>query len=139
LTLRIGQAEIGHIYRHARESYPHECAGAIVGTDTGDAKTVADVWAAENTHEGERERRFLIDPLAYKKFEERAEDRGMDVLGFYHSHPDEAARPSEYDREHALPNCSYVITSVTGQGIEDTRCWLLRDDRSGYDEETLVE
>jgi proteasome lid subunit RPN8/RPN11 len=96
------------------------------------------VWRAENTHEEERSRRFLIEPLEVKKFEERAEEQEMGLLGFYHSHPDHPAEPSEYDREHAWPGYSYVIASLGAENVEDMRSWTLRDDRSGYDEETIV-
>jgi proteasome lid subunit RPN8/RPN11 len=138
LPLKIGQGDLENIYRHARETYPEECAGAIIGMDVGETKIVVDVWPAENTHEDERSRRFLIEPLQIKKFEDRAQERDMDVLGFYHSHPDHPAEPSEYDRDHAWPYYSYIITSVSGEDIEATRCWRLKDDRSGYDEEELV-
>jgi proteasome lid subunit RPN8/RPN11 len=96
------------------------------------------VWRAENTHEEERSRRFLIEPLKIKEFEDRAEAQEMGVLGFYHSHPDHPAEPSEYDRDHAWPGYSYVIASVGRESVQDVRSWLLRDDRSGYDEETIV-
>ena len=138
MALKIGAADVGHIHEHAKESYPEECAGAIVGMDVGETKIVVDVWRAENTHEGERERRFLIEPLQIKDFEERAQERDMDLLGFYHSHPDHPAEPSEYDREHAWPYYSYVIASVGKGEVQNMRSWILRDDRSGYDEEPIL-
>ena len=138
MPLKIGAGDVGHIHEHAVETYPHECAGAIVGIDAGGMKVVVDVWRAENTHEGERERRFLIEPLKIKEFEERAAARDMDVLGFYHSHPDHPAEPSEYDREHAWPGWSYVIASVGKENVQEMRSWVLRPDRSGYDEEEIV-
>ena len=61
-----------------------------------------------------------------------------DLLGFYHSHPDHPARPSQYDLDHALPFFSYVIISVTSATLGDVRSWRLRDDRSAFDEEILV-
>ena len=137
MPLKIGVGDLVQIHDHATEAYPEECAGALVGID-GDIKVVVDVWRAENTHEEERSRRFLIGPLEVKKFEERAEERDMGLLGFYHSHPDHPAEPSEYDREHAWPGYSYVIASVSSENVEDMRSWTLRDDRSGYDEEPIV-
>ena len=110
----------------------------MVGMSLDGMKIVVDVWRAENTHEDERSRRFLIEPLKIKEFEERAAERDMDVLGFYHSHPDHPAEPSEYDREHAWPVYSYVIASVGEHGVEDLRSWVLKDDRSGYEEEPIV-
>ena len=138
MALKIGAGDVGHIHDHAKETYPEECAGALIGVDTGDIKLVVDVWRAENTHEEDRARRFLIEPLQIKEFEERARERDMDVLGFYHSHPDHPAEPSEYDRERAWPYYSYVIASVGEDKVEDMRSWVLRDDRSGYDEEPII-
>jgi proteasome lid subunit RPN8/RPN11 len=138
LPLKIGAGDVGHIHDHAKEAYPEECAGVLVGIDTGGMKIVVDVWRAENTHEEERSRRFLIEPLKIKEFEELAAERDMDVLGFYHSHPDHPAAPSEYDREHAWPGWSYVIASVSAENVEDMRSWVLKGDRSGYDEEPIV-
>jgi proteasome lid subunit RPN8/RPN11 len=138
LPLKIGAGDVGHIHDHATEAYPEECAGALVGMNVEGMKIVVDVWHAENTHEEERSRRFLIEPLKIKEFEERAAERDMDVLGFYHSHPDHPAEPSEYDREHAWPGWSYVIASVSAENVEDMRSWVLKGDRSGYDEEPIV-
>jgi proteasome lid subunit RPN8/RPN11 len=138
LGLKIGRGDVGHIHEHAREAYPEECAGALVGMDVGEMKIVVDVWRAENTHGEERSRRFLIDPSKIKEFEERARERDMDVLGFYHSHPDHPAEPSEYDREHAWPYYSYVIASVGESDVGELRSWVLNDNRSGYEEEQIV-
>ena len=138
MPLKLGSGDIDHIHEHAKESYPEECAGALIGMDTGEIKIVVDVWPTENTHEGERERRFLIEPLQIKKFEEQAQERDIDLLGFYHSHPDYPAEPSEYDREHAWPYYSYVIASVGKDGVKEMRSWVLKDDRSGYDEEPIL-
>jgi proteasome lid subunit RPN8/RPN11 len=138
VPLKIGRGDLDHIHEHAGEAYPEECAGALVGMNLDGMKIVVDVWRAENTHEEERSRRFLIEPLKIKEFEERATERDMDVLGFYHSHPDHPAEPSDYDQEHAWPAYSYVIASVGGNGVEEVRSWVLREDRSGYEEEPIV-
>ena len=138
MPLKIGRGDIDHIHEHAKDSYPEECAGALVGMNLDGMKIVVDVWRAENTHEEERSRRFLIEPLEIKEFEERAAEREMEVLGFYHSHPGHPAEPSDYDREHAWPVYSYVIASVAEGGVNEMRSWVLRDDRSGYEEEPLA-
>ncbi len=138
MALKISAGDVSHIHNHAKETYPEECAGVIVGMDTGEMKVVVDVWRAENVHEEERSRRFLIEPLQIKKFEEQAQERDLDVLGFYHSHPDHPAEPSEYDRDHAWPYYSYIIASVGSDEVKAMRSWVLKDDRSGYDEEQIV-
>ena len=127
MPIKIGAGDVGNIHDHAKETYPEECSGVIVGMDTGEMKVVVGVWRAENTHEDERSRRFLIDPLIYMKLEQQADERDMDVLGIYHSHPDHPAEPS-----------SYIIASVGREQVEDMRSWVLKDDRSGYDEEPIV-
>ncbi len=129
MPLKIGAGDAGHIHDHAKEAYPEECSGVMVGMDVEEMKIVVDVWRAENTHADERSRRFLIDPKEYI---------ALDILGVYHSHPDHSAEPSDYDREHAWPGWSYVIASVSEDGIEDMRSWVLKDDRSGYDEEPIL-
>jgi proteasome lid subunit RPN8/RPN11 len=66
-----------------------------------------------------------------------AEARGLDVVGWYHSHPDHPARPSEYDREHAWPWYSYIIVSVTKGVAGEMTSWRLQDDRAGYEKERI--
>ena len=89
------------------------------------------------TEEGPR-RRFLVRPDDYRAAERQARDAGGDLLGFYHSHPDHPARPSQYDLDHAWPFFSYVIVSVTAGTAADMTSWRLRDDRSAFDEEPLA-
>jgi len=127
VPLKIGRGDVDHIHEHARESYPEECAGAMVGMSLDGMKIVVDVWRAENTHEDERSRRFLIEPLKIKEFEERAAERDMDVLGFYHSHPGSAPVPSPRDiAEAAYDDALYLIAGIEGQA-EVLRVFRIRD------------
>jgi proteasome lid subunit RPN8/RPN11 len=89
------------------------------------------------TEEGPR-RRFLVRPTDYRDAERAATAEGLDLLGFYHSHPDHPARPSQYDLDHAWPSFSYVIVSVMAAVPSDLRSWKLREDRSAFDEESIV-
>ncbi len=82
--------------------------------------------------------RFLIDPLDQLRVEKDARKRGLDVLGYYHSHPDHPARPSDYDRDHAWPWYSYVIISVEKGVPKDLTSWLLAEDRSTFGAEALM-
>jgi len=86
--------------------------------------------------ESERNR-FLIDPLEQLRVEKDARARHLDVLGYYHSHPDHPARPSEYDRDHAWPWYSYIIISIERGEPKDVTSWVLSDDRSRFDSETI--
>jgi proteasome lid subunit RPN8/RPN11 len=91
----------------------------------------------DNTTDLERRRRFLIGPDEYRRAERHASDTGLEIVGFYHSHPDHPARPSQYDLDHAWPFFSYVIVSVREGVSGDMTSWRLREDRSAFDQEDL--
>lgn len=122
---------------HAGHTYPEECCGILLGTTDGSAKVVQDVLELDNSSEQMRTRRFIITPEDYRNAEDQASKRGMDVLGFYHSHPDHPARPSQFDLEHAFPTWSYVIIGVDRGQAAAVASWLLQEDRSRFDEEQL--
>lgn len=118
------------IRAHAREAYPHECCGALVGAND----VVHEVVALPNTTAEGPRRRFLVRPADYRAAERQAGDRGWDLLGFYHSHPDHPPRPSQYDLDHAWPSFYYVIVAVA-RGVDgELRSWRLRGDRSAFEE-----
>jgi proteasome lid subunit RPN8/RPN11 len=123
------------IARHGEATYPDECCGILLGHDTDGQRTVEKLLEIDNQwDEIERRRRFLIQPGDLLRAEREARRDGLDVLGFYHSHPDAPARPSEFDREHAWPWYTYLIASIE-QGMYATMtAWQLRDDRTAYDE-----
>lgn len=138
------------IRAHGQATYPHECCGALLGRDT----RVSDIVALPNTTEEGPRRRFLVRPSDYREAERRASELGAELLGFYHSHPDHPARPSQYDLDHAWPTFAYIIVAVAGasaglprqsaddssrQGATagDMTVWYLKDDRSSFEEGTL--
>jgi proteasome lid subunit RPN8/RPN11 len=129
ISARVDEA----IRRHGEETYPHECCGALVGR--GDA--VTDIVALPNTTEEGPRRRFLVRPSDYRLAEQRATELGGELLGFYHSHPDHPARPSQYDLDHAWPTFAYVIVSVASGKSELMTVWFLKDDRSIFEEGSL--
>lgn len=129
----LGPGVDAAIRRHGEETYPHECCGALVGS----AGRVTDAVPLPNmTEEGPR-RRFLVRPSDYLMAEQRARERGGDLLGFYHSHPDHPARPSQYDLDHAWPTFAYVIVAVASGRAGDMTVWFLREDRSSFEEGEL--
>jgi proteasome lid subunit RPN8/RPN11 len=132
LHLASGVADA--IRAHGVETYPHECCGALVGRDGEVTSTIA---LPNITDEGPR-RRFRVSDADYMRVERAADSAGAELLGFYHSHPDHPARPSQYDLDHALPNFSYIIVSVASGTAADLRSWKLRADRSAFDEEALA-
>jgi proteasome lid subunit RPN8/RPN11 len=132
-ALTITAAVDESIRRHGRETYPHECCGALVGR--GDRVTAV-VPLPNTTEEGPR-RRFLVRPSDYREAERRAGELGGELLGFYHSHPDHPARPSQYDLDHAWPTFAYIIVSVMQGAGEAMTVWFLKEDRSSFDEGRL--
>jgi proteasome lid subunit RPN8/RPN11 len=123
----------GAINAHGSETYPNECCGALIGRDG----VVSETLALPNTTEEGPRRRFLVRPTDYRAAEARATEVGQELLGFYHSHPDHPARPSQYDLDHAWPFFSYVIVSILNGNAADMRSWRLREDRSQFDEEAI--
>ena len=118
---------------HGVETYPNECCGALIGVE-GVVQHVAPL--ANVTEEGAR-RRFLVRPSDYKFVEEEARRLNQELLGFYHSHPDHPARPSQYDLDHAFPFFWYVIVSIQEGRPENMTVWQLADDRSQFREASL--
>jgi proteasome lid subunit RPN8/RPN11 len=121
------------IRRHGEATYPHECCGALVGRD---GRVTSAVELPNMTEEGPR-RRFLVRPSDYRLAEQQAAARGGELLGFYHSHPDHPARPSQFDLDHAWPTFAYIIVSVAAGAAGDMTLWFLKDDRSRFDEGDL--
>ncbi len=131
--LTLPQTVVDAIRRHGEETYPHECCGALLG---GGDRAAEIVPLPNTTEEGPR-RRFLVRPSDYRLAERRAGDAGLELLGFYHSHPDHPARPSQYDLDHAWPTFAYVIVSVVQGRAADVTVWFLKDDRSTFEEGNL--
>jgi proteasome lid subunit RPN8/RPN11 len=121
------------IRAHGADAFPNECCGALIEV----GGTVVEALRLDNIHESGTARRFRVSPEDYRQAEARARARGGALVGFYHSHPNEPARPSAYDLEHAWPNLTYVIISVRAGTPGDITAWHLRDDRSGFDEGEL--
>jgi proteasome lid subunit RPN8/RPN11 len=121
------------IRRHGEETFPHECCGALIGSNDRVTHAVA---LPNTTEEGPR-RRFLVRPADYRLAEQQAGALGGELLGFYHSHPDHPARPSQFDLDHAWPNFHYVIVSVMSGASQAMTVWFLKEDRSSFDEGTL--
>jgi proteasome lid subunit RPN8/RPN11 len=140
MTLMIEQAQLEQLKQHVERSYPYEGGGLLIGR-AGEAgrkivteiKPLANQRAVEDQHN-----RILITDAMYRAGEAYADSRGLLLVGFFHSHPDHPARPSEFDREHALPWWSYVIVSVQQGSAAEVLSWELREDRSGFDGEEIV-
>ena len=121
------------IRRHAAETYPDECCGALIARNG----RIVEAFRLPNTTAAGARRRFRIGPSDYRVSEERASEKQATLAGFYHSHPDHPARPSQHDLEHAWPNLTYIIIAVNDGAPGDVTSWRLRDDRSGFEEGEL--
>jgi len=125
---------------HAERAFPEECCGTLLGYDRDDGvREIVTVEPVENTKGENRQRRYLIEPKALLHAEKSARAQKLDVVGIYHSHPDHPSQASEFDRDHAMPFWSYTIVSCMAGKAVQTQSWRLRDDRSAFDEEELIE
>jgi proteasome lid subunit RPN8/RPN11 len=137
--LRLAKNLEQEIRDHGARDYPNECCGAMLGTDNDAAgREVRSLFPLINRRDDSPRNRFSITPEDFRAAEKAAAERGLDLLGWYHSHPDHPARPSEFDREHAWPWYSYVIVSVDGGAPRDLTSWQMEDDRSSFQPETVV-
>jgi S-sulfo-L-cysteine synthase (O-acetyl-L-serine-dependent) len=132
--VRVSDAQMLAIRRHGARIYPDECCGALLGPKTGE---VVEAYPLDNTFPDGQRRRFLVGPDEYRRAEARAAETGLTLVGFYHSHPDHPAEPSQFDLDHAWPNLSYVIVSVHQGQPKETRSWRLKADRSAFEEEFI--
>jgi proteasome lid subunit RPN8/RPN11 len=135
------------IHDHSSSAYPEECCGLLLGRfeDAGenDSKTktklVVYVKRMENVFASEeRYHRYTIDPSEFLKAEIEAESLGLEIVGIYHSHPNAAAKPSEFDKNHAWPSLSYVVVEVRDSKPIETKSWVLKEDRTEFLQEDLI-
>ena len=138
--LELKQEHIKAIKAHAEADYPHECGGLLLGHLAIDnAKTVVETLPMENTADVEtRHDRVLIDPRALMLANKNAREKGLDVIGYYHSHPDDEAVPSQFDLDHALPVWSYIIVSVRNRKAVGWNSWEMENDRSKFNKEEAI-
>lgn len=137
MILRLHPRHAAAIRRQAETTYPHECCGLLLGRSDADGKLVTALLPLENERQDSRHNRFLIAPETLFRSEKEARTLGLDILGFYHSHPDAPAIPSEFDREHAWPTYSYIIVEVLSGTAGRLTSWLLADDRTRFEPEQI--
>lgn len=136
LRLRARHTEIVH--SHLCRAYPEEGCGVLLGRETAAGREIETVIGFDNVREDSRHNRYLVSPEQFLAAEKQARTAGLDVVGFFHSHPDHPSRPSAFDLEHAWPWYSYLIVSVEQRQVKDARSWRLTDDRSRFEPEDLV-
>jgi proteasome lid subunit RPN8/RPN11 len=149
-TLWISGHLAEKIRLHGAETYPHECCGALLGRDSSamagadsekDALTpsreILAFFPLVNRRDDSPRNRFSVSVDDVCAAEKAAAEQGLEVVGWYHSHPDHPARPSEYDRDHAWPWYSYIIVSVQNGAPQDMTSWRLNDDRQEFSPEGI--
>ena len=139
------------IRRHGTETFPYECCGALLGRDSagnekvsapdeslaGTPREALGLFPLVNRRDDSPRNRFAVTADDVREAEQAARQQGLEVIGWYHSHPDHPARPSDFDREHAWPWYSYVIVSVMSGKPADMASWRLHDDRQNYSREAI--
>jgi len=139
MSLHIPQEILQRIHLHGEQAYPEEGAGLLLGELKGQDPQVREILPLVNEREaGARHNRYQLSPQDYLQGEEIAENMGLTVLGVFHSHPDHPNRPSEFDRQQAWPNFSYLITSVLKGKVIESRSWRLIEDRKAFSEEQIA-
>ena len=111
--LKLSKSHYQMLRQHSEETYPHECCGVLLGKMDGSQREVTNVTRCGNTRNDSPHNRYHIDPKELVRIQREGRDRGEDIIGFYHSHPDHPAQWSTTDLAEAhWIGCSYVITSV---------------------------
>ena len=136
MPLFIPKTVYDEIIEHAKDTYPNECCGILVGSGLKD-KRVFESQRAKNINTERANDRFIIDPIEINVADKTARAQGLDILGFYHSHPDHPDRPSETDREWAQPDYSYVIVSVKNGKDVSVKSWTIETDKDPFKEEKI--
>src|SRR6201984_3157762 len=147
-TLRLSTEIVAKIRAHGAETYPHECCGALLGRDSNavlesgrgtkaPAREVLQLFPLVNRRDDSPRNRFSVTAEDVLEAEKAAREQGLEVVGWYHSHPDHPARPSEYDRDHAWPWYSYIIVSVQNGAPQHMTSWRLNDDRAEFSPEGI--
>ena len=142
--LKFRQSDFDEIRRHCEETYPHECCGILLGVVDGDSRGVHATVRCGNTRIDSPQNRYNIDPRELVRVQREARERELDIVGFYHSHPDHPARWSQTDFQEAhWIGCSYVITSVEKGNAAVTNSFALtgatEEDKALVDEAVVVE
>ena len=136
--LKLSRKDYDAMRAHGEETYPHECCGVLLGSLNEDGtRRVTSTARCGNTRTDSAHNRYNIDPRELVRIQREGRERGEDIVGFYHSHPDHPARPSQYDLDHAWPTFAYIIVAVAQGKSQAMTVWYLKEDRSAFDEGEL--
>ena len=128
---------MAQLRQHLEAGYPNEACGALIGRAGEGSREVLEFRPMRNTITDRPWDRYALDPLEQLQVQKNADARGLEIIGFAHSHPDHPARPSSFDQDHAWSFYSYVVASVQRGKLVEARSWLLTD--GVFQEEQLEE
>ncbi|HET9051208.1 MAG TPA: M67 family metallopeptidase [Candidatus Dormibacteraeota bacterium] len=134
MVVRLTGTVAAELRRLAAEAYPHEGCGVLVGSAgaPGGDVAVLEATAGHNLRADRARDRYELDPGDIVAAERSARARGLDIVGFWHSHPDHPARPSQVDTSRAWPDYVYVIAATSPAGAGDVRAWVLGGEGEGF-------
>ena len=135
MTLRLSASLVDEIRREGERAYPAECCGVLAGYP-GEVKEVLKLVPMTNQRTDDPHR-YLIAPDDLRRIEAELRSSGLEVLGYYHSHPDHPAAPSAFDTAQAWPWYSYIIVQVDRARASELTSWVLDDDRSAMSPESV--
>ena len=139
MALEIEHTLLKELHTHVEAAYPGEGAGFLLGEERNGHRRVTAILKLPNARAASaRHNRFLLTAADYARGEDEADHLGLTLLGVFHSHPDCPNRPSEYDREWAMPWFSYIISRVDGGAAVSDLSWRLAEDRVVYEEEMML-
>jgi proteasome lid subunit RPN8/RPN11 len=136
--IEIHHSLLERICQHAKEIYPNECCGIIIGRNEG-RKRVNDIFETENAEVRRRRDRYVIDGRDFLGADKIAERKGLEIIGFYHSHPGYSCIPSSTDQKLAWPGYSYLIVSLQEGKEPEFKSWVLEENGKGWIEERICE
>jgi proteasome lid subunit RPN8/RPN11 len=138
MKVTVSSANLRAIEAHGESTYPNEGAGFLLGKLEGEKLRIEGVLPIVNKWEADEQyHRYVLTPDDFLKAELEAAKRGLDMVGVFHSHPDHVAEPSIYDRDWAMPNFSYFISSIEKGKAKVTYSWRLVADRSEFESEPI--
>lgn len=137
MSLKLRARDYATLSDHLCAAYPEEGCGVLMGRERDGGREVERVSGLPNQREDSRGNRYLIAPESFLAADREARAAGLDILGFFHSHPDHPARPSAFDLEHAWAYYSYVIAGVDRGRLTAMNSFRLSDDRSGFEPEPI--
>ncbi len=137
MSLRLDGTMRDQIDAHLAHAYPEEGCGVLLGRDRDEERTVDRVIVLPNQRSDSRHHRYLISPEQFLAADQEARSSGLDVVGFFHSHPDHPPRPSQFDLDYAWPYYSYLIVSIERGRVAGAQSWRLAPDRSRFEPEAI--